>query len=267
MTVPPTTTTTEPAPPGEVLHAFGFAGAPVLLPGGQGGTWRVGDAVVKAVDDEAETSWLGSVLSELRTDGFRLARPRAATDGRWVVDGWAAWERVDGEPATDRWPEVLAVGRRFSATLAPVPPPDLLRHRRHRWAVADRGAWGEEAVDVPAPVRPLADRLSAAMRPLDLPAQLVHGDLAGNVLFADGQDPAVIDVSPYVRPAGWTLAVVAVDALAWSGADPALLDELRDEPGADQLLIRAVLFRLLAAADPEAERRAYEPVADLVVSG
>ncbi len=249
-----------------MLRAFRLAGEPVLLPGGQGGTWQVGDAVVKAVLDEGETSWLGSVLAELPTDGFRLARPRAATDGRWVVDGWAAWEHVDGQPATDRWPEVLAVGRRFSAALAPVPPPDLLHRRRHRWAVADRAAWGDEAMEVPAPVRPLVDRLSAARQPLDLPTQLVHGDLAGNVLFAEGQEPAVIDVSPYVRPAGWTLAVVTVDALAWAGADPVLLDELVDEPGAYQILIRALLFRLLAAADPEAERRAYEPVADVVQS-
>jgi uncharacterized protein (TIGR02569 family) len=252
-------------PPVAVRAAFRSAGEPQRLPGGEGRTFRVGDVVLKPVDPE-EASWLAPVLAGLATDGFRVARPRAADDGRWVVDGWAAWEWVDGEPATDRWPEVLAVGRRLSAALAGIDPPDLLHRRRSRWAVADRAAWGEQRVEVTPPVRPLVDRLTALLRPVDLPAQLVHGDLAGNVLFADGQAPAVIDVSPYVRPAGYALAVVVADALAWGGAAPSLLHELRQEPAADQLLARAVLFRLLSAADAESERRAYAPVVDLLQS-
>jgi len=44
----------------------------------------------------------------------------------------------------------------------------------------------------------------------------------GNVLFADASPPAVIDFSPYWRPAGLALAVAAVDALMWGGARLAL---------------------------------------------
>jgi hypothetical protein len=56
-----------------------------------------------------------------------------------------------------------------------------------------------------------------------------------------------------------------VDALAWGGAETSLVHALDDEPGgAHQLLRRAVLFHLFAAADPEAERRAEEPVVDLL---
>jgi prepilin-type processing-associated H-X9-DG protein len=44
--------------------------------------------------------------------------------------------------------------------------------------------------------------LLAALRPVDLPDQFIHADLAGNVLFADGVPPAVIDFSPLERPAG-----------------------------------------------------------------
>lgn len=58
------------------------------------------------------------------------------------------------------------------------------------------------------------DGLLAAVRPVRLPSQLVHGDIAGNVLFAAGQSPAVIDFSPYWRPPGYALAVAAVDLLA-----------------------------------------------------
>jgi hypothetical protein len=55
-----------------------------------------------------------------------------------------------------------------------------------------------------------------------------------------------------------------VDALAWGGAETSLVHALDDEPGAHQLLRRAVLFHLFAAADPEAQRRTEEPAVDLL---
>ena len=39
----------------------------------------------------------------------------------------------------------------------------------------------------------------------DVTDLLIHADLAGNVLFADGMPPAVIDFSPLERPAGLPL--------------------------------------------------------------
>jgi prepilin-type processing-associated H-X9-DG protein len=74
----------------------------------------------------------------------------------------------------------------------------------------------------------------------------VHGDLSGNVLFADGRPPAIIDFSPYWRPAAYADAIVAVDGLLWFDADPELLrlaDSSQDFP---QLLVRAQIFRLVA---------------------
>jgi hypothetical protein len=65
------------------------------------------------------------------------------------------------------------------------------------------------------------------------------------MLFAAGEPPAVIDFSPYWRPAGLALAVAAVDALTWHGADPAILDELAAEPQIGQLLARAHVGRLV----------------------
>jgi prepilin-type processing-associated H-X9-DG protein len=72
-------------------------------------------------------------------------------------------------------------------------------------------------------------------------SQLVHGDLSGNVLFADGLPPAVIDWSPYWRPPPYASAIVMCDAALGHGAGVELL------AGSDrQLLIRALLFRLLS---------------------
>ena len=94
------------------------------------------------------------------------------------------------------------------------------------------------------------------------------------MLFAGGEPPAVIDFSPYWRPAGLALAVAAVDALMWSGADPVILDELAGQPELDQLLARALVYRLVTElifgrddrAGLEAVARAAEPVTDLVLA-
>jgi hypothetical protein len=45
-------------------------------------------------------------------------------------------------------------------------------------------------------LQPLIDALERRLRPIGLPSQLVHGDITGNVLFAQGRPPAVIDFSP-----------------------------------------------------------------------
>ena len=36
----------------------------------------------------------------------------------------------------------------------------------------------------------------------------MHGDLTGNVLFAEGLPPAILDLSLYFRPPGFATAVV-----------------------------------------------------------
>jgi uncharacterized protein (TIGR02569 family) len=238
--------------PAHVLVAFGVDGADVdALEGGQGSSVRAGGLVLKPYADEAETAWFAGLASRIPRDGFRLPAPVAAHDGRWTVDGWAAVEHVEGlaEPE-GRWAEVVAAGRAFHAAVAAEPEPVHLAARTHRWAVADRVAWGEAAVEVGPASRPLLDRLERLRRPVHLPSQLVHGDLSGNVLLADGLPPAVIDVSPYWRPAAYADAVVTVDALLWWEEPESLVDELAppslDHLARTQLLLRATVFRLVA---------------------
>ncbi len=92
-------------------------------------------------------------------------------------------------------------------------------------------------------------RLVDALRPVDTSAsQLVHGDLTGNVLFAEGLPPAVIDVSPYWRPPAFADAVVVGDALLWEGADESLLGAVEDVVDFPQFLLRALVFRAVVDA-------------------
>ena len=292
----------------EVLASFGASADPVSLPGGRGTAWRAREVVLKPVGDPLVARWTADLYRDLdplspldplaarRDPGFRVPRPlrTVAEDGAtgdWVAQdplagAWVAWQWLPGEPASwsgvsPFWTSLIAASRAFHAALAGRPAPPWLGRDGSQWTVGDQVAWGERdpgSVLAAAP-EPLAGQLRsllAALRPVRLPAQLIHGDLGGNVLFAAGEPPAVIDFSPYWRPAGLALAVAAVDALTWSGADPAILDELAGEPELDQLLAHAHVCRLVtevvfrrddpdASAGLETVARTGEPVTVLLM--
>jgi uncharacterized protein (TIGR02569 family) len=271
------------AVPAGVLGAFGIDGVePVRLTGGQGTAWRAGQVVLKPADSVREGRWFAEVYDGLTGPGFRVPRPVRAVTGDWVTQGWTAWEWVAGAPAdwsgvSPRWPELIAASHALHAALTGVPVPEWRATVENPWTIGDEVAWGERdpgpllgpaAGQVTGQIR----RLLAALRPVDLPDQLIHADLAGNVLFADGAPPAVIDFSPLYRPAGLPLAIVAVDALMWHQARPEALGQLADEPELDQLLARALAYRLVTetvlragTAGIDAAARAGQPVTDLVL--
>jgi uncharacterized protein (TIGR02569 family) len=170
------------------------------------------------------------------------------------------------------------VCRRFHAALRDVPAPSFFARRTDPWAAGDRVAWGEVPFEIAFDEsRPLLERLGSGLQPLDPPRQVVHGDLAGNVLFEAGAPPAVIDLSPYHRPADWALAVVVVDAVAWWDAPSSIVDLLGDVDQLPQLLRRAAIYRLVTCDvmvatrhdrkfDFAAEVAEFVPVVDLIES-
>jgi len=237
-------------PPASVLDAFGAVAEPQPLAGGEGRSWRCGDLVLKPLGSSMspqELEWQGAVLGAAREDGFRVPQLRRACDGTALVDGWCAWEYVEGRHEERRWADVIAVGERFHAALEGVSRPALIGARTDHWAVGDRVAWGELPAERFAHVKHLP-RLLGALRPVDAPSQLVHGDLTGNVLFAPGLAPAVIDFSPYWRPPAFASAVVVGDALAWEGADESLLVAVGHIASFPQFLLRALIYRIVVDA-------------------
>lgn len=232
-------------PGARVLAAFGCTADPVPLPGGRGTSWRCGDLVLKPVDgDAAALAWAERALGDRSSGRVRWGRPVRTRTGALTADGWAAWTRVAGRHEPRRWVDAIRAGEAFADALADLPRPGHLAARTDPWAVADRVAWGE--ADLPGLDRlPHVRALRAARRPVAAPPQVVHGDLTGNVLLAPGLPPAVIDPSVYWRPVGFGSAVVVADALAFEGAGPDLLGVPRDQDERGQLLLRAVLFRVV----------------------
>lgn len=228
-------------PPSAVVSAFGGAEPVERLEGGRGMTWRAGPVVLRPAEDRGETEWASEVLSRLDVSAdFGLADPLRDDRGSWTRDGWHALRRVPGAPDPSRLDDVLRAGAAFHRALADVPVPSLLAERDHPWARADRIAWGEDE----APRDELLAALLGAYRPLELPSQLIHGDLLGNVLFAAVRPPVVIDWAPYVRPVGYAAAIAVTDAVCWHGLPLARLGDDGGFPEWRQLLLRALVFRI-----------------------
>src|SRR3954452_5719472 len=163
----------------------------------------------------------------------RLAVPVPPPDASWVGEGWPA-SRYEPDTVSTRDLDVtLAAGRVLHAELAAwvSARPAGLDARTARWAVAEREAFADGEVD--------------------LPSQLVHADLFGNVLLDGRGAPVVIDVSPAWRPARWAEAVAVLDAVADAVAPPSVLAAWSSATDRE-LLRRALTFRV--ASDPEPER-------------
>ncbi|MFC7303240.1 TIGR02569 family protein [Streptomyces monticola] len=284
----------QPSPPTRpVLAAFGAEGPPQPLPGGRGGTWCADGIVLKETGMLAETAWRAQTIAALpESEQFRVAPPVRNRDGTWTAYGWEAWRLVPGEPDPHRVEDIVRAGEAFHAALADLERPAFLDVRDDPWSRADRLSWGEEmpgpraqdsrnpAVRGPAAEgdeaghgAPAGDfellrQLLAAREPLaDDTAQLVHGDLLGNVLFAEGLPPAIIDWPPYWRPPGWASAVAVVDALCWYDASPELPARWAHIPDWRQLLVRALIYRMATVEELDREADAtFRPVCDLVLS-
>ncbi|MFI7588619.1 hypothetical protein ACIB24_16230 [Spongisporangium articulatum] len=231
-----------------VLDAFGAAGPARRLPGGQGSSWAAGDLVFKPVQGPTH-AWLAEAFADVVPDGFRLAAPARTRTGAWTCAGWSATHRVEGhEPDFSdgtTWSAILAAARAFHRAVGHVERPGFLASREDSWARADRVAWGEADAGFRPEFDDLVRRLRPALAPLGR-SQLVHGDLTGNVLFAVGMPPAIIDISPYWRPPAYAEGVVVADALCWHAAPASLLETL-DVPVA--AVARALLFRMATTND------------------
>lgn len=245
-----------------MLDLFATAGPVRELDGGQGGSVVVGDLVLSPGRDPRILDWLNPALARLAVDldtrprrALRIAVPVPARDGSWVVDGWGASRH---EPKTTTCREldvVLATGRLLHGELDSLfRTKPRLDDRDDRWARAERVAFApdvarelESVVRASDPRLPFLQRVSRSLSGTWLgPDQLVHGDLAGNVLLDAAGLPVVIDVSPYWRPALWAGAVVVLDTALWHGAGLEAVEAWADDPARREAARRAALFRVLS---------------------
>ncbi len=245
--------------PGYVQVAFGVRDEPVAVRLGGVRGWRCGELLVRPVADAAVAAWAAGVLDGLSADGLRLAQPVRSSDGRWVVAGYSACRYLPGSPEP-RHDDAVAASLLLHEAMVGVRRPRLLDELDDLATRASTAAWGEQRIALdPDAGGDLFDRYAPHRRPVSPPNQVVHGELFGTLLFADGEPPAVLDLVPFWRPPQWAAAVVVVDALAWGGADAALVSRWSHLEAWDQMLLRALLFRLaLHAQHPAATPQSLE---------
>ena len=247
-------------PPDRVLDLFVAEGVLEPLPGGRGTTWRAGDLALSPGHDPSEV-WLAPIHARLavRLDeevprSLRLALPVPARDGSLVVDGWSATRFEPGTTPCSDLATLRATAHLLHAHLASAVPerPTGLEGRTDQWGVADRQAYHAGAAVAAAAERPepgLAGLVRALVGGLDSTdlgrEQLVHADLAGNVLLDTAGVPFVIDLSPAWRSPLWAEAVCVLDSVLWHGAPADGLDEWRVGVPR-QAMLRAALFRVLS---------------------
>lgn len=261
------------APPdAKLLADFSLDGGPEFLPGGQGTSWLVGQVVLKPLDMPlASLQWQADVLTRLDSrDDLRVSVPLCTADGQWTSDGWTAWRYQPGEHLPGRWHDIVKAGERLHAALQDEPEPAFLATRTDKWATADQVAWGALPAEDFARTKHL-DTLIQALEPVRGVAQLIHGDLTGNVLFHPHLPPLVIDLSPYWRPPAFASAVVIADALVFEGAAADVLQPMLVDSDFPQYLLRALIFRAVTDHLARPHRRPtdaddpYKPAVDLAI--
>jgi uncharacterized protein (TIGR02569 family) len=205
--------------------------------------------VFKRVDDPNEAGWTQALLARTEQDGFLVPEPRPTSDGRWVHEGWSASRFVEGlRPAAPSWSVIAEAGLRFAdaAERARSGGHEVLSRRTHRWAIADRVAWAEAHVALDPEAAEIHEWIATLLGETTGQEYLVHADLSGNVFVDPSDVPVILDVSPYLRPRRWAVAIVVADAVLWSGAEVALAESFASSATDRDLFGRALIFRMVA---------------------
>lgn len=235
-------------PTPRAVRAFGVrAGELRRMPAGEH-TWTDGRLFLKPVGCIPEHAWVCEVYANWTATCVRVPEPvlpHGPGETGWSCDGWGAQLLIRGRDAEPGEPgKIKEASDAFHACVRDLPRPGFMDDRDDPWAFGDRLAW--EGIEPEGDDETLAviERLRRHLAPVSARPQVIHGDILPNVMLADGQVPAVIDWPPYFRPAGLANAIAATDAVTFRAAPLSLLDEWSSGEDWNQLLMRAVLYRL-----------------------
>ena len=255
------------SPPTHILTSFQVPAArPVQLDSVWSGGWRCDRAVISRADEPARAAWIAKMMAKMRPAGVSVSRPIVSSDGRFSVSGWRARTFLSGHRAP-RFDEMATAALRISEALRGEVRPTVLApptlsgpwEENEIFAAAEQAAFSEDpsvwlsaGLDLDSvPRQDIAQALGKAAELSHLrgelaePDQLVHGDVLGCMIFDGTADPVLTDFVPTFRPAGWPVALLIVDAMAWANGPDALLQRWAHIPGFDELVVRAVLYRVL----------------------
>lgn len=259
---------TEQSPPEHIRSSFQVTVAtPTQLDDVWSRGWRCDRAVLSPSGEPSRANWLAKFMTKIRPIGVAVARPLTSSDGRYSVSGWRARSFLSGHPAP-RFDEMAAAALRLNEASRGEPCPDFLRPLQNFstetsvFRAAEEAVFAEDPALIIAAVMggdsiPRGESVEALSKALELlgkrgkiyaESQLVHGDIAGCTIFDASSDPIITDYVPVWRPAGWSVALLIVDCMAWGNASDTLLDRWAHIEDFDELVLRAAAYRLLIHA-------------------
>lgn len=229
---------------------------------------RVGSMVVSPVIDREVQLVSCRIRETIRPEFTRLARPIHSTDGRLIVRGYKVTDYIPGVSRTNP-DQVIHASFDIDRALKGVEIPrfvDYLPDFNEKAAVfrtADHAAWSEKPAEVigsyvsnpeftkDASFISALETIAAIfprLEEIDAPRQLMHADMWGTTLIHSSLPPSITDFYLQAHPAGYSAALVAIDALGDRAASPKILNRYSFVPHWEQLILRALSYRLYTSA-------------------
>ena len=214
------------------------------LPGGQNESVRAGNLVLKPIHETEKYLWMAKCLNKIDFEDLQIAIPVRSRDGNYTEDSIGATRYYEATFLPNRLETKLDTCHRLNKMIANVSKPDGFDSWENRWTKAQGVAWsqsGRTNMEVPEEIKMLLEMRT----PLERPHQLVHVDLAGNILFDRYDNAVVIDFTPGFYPKEYAEVLLLIDSIAWYGASIENLNLLKlEEELKNQRILRALIFRL-----------------------
>ncbi len=238
-------------PPTQAIAiAFGSEETPVLLGGGQGTSYRAGNIILKPSEGIEIQNWTAEIYKNLPENlQVRFPRPIKSIYGTWVHEGYIASSFLEGEHKNGHYGEKLLASIAFHKLLKGIPKPNFVGVGNNSWSVSDLVAWDKLEFNYDQEFMDLYIQIKPHLKQLNLPEQLVHGDLSGNFLVHKTLPIAIIDYSHTWAPCGFAEGIMLADVIAWENASPEDLEVFKQIPDIDQFAWRGILRRITEQAE------------------
>ena len=233
----------------EIFDIFGLSGKVEQLDGGQGKSVRVGDFVVKPIEEIGKYSWVGSVLEPLDFRDLYLSKPIRSKLENFVEQGFGVTQYIEGQFEVGRLEEKLTVCNQLNEIIQLIEKPEEWYSWSSPWQQATQMAWNNMSFTDTTDIKSLKliESLKDHYQTISLDTQLIHSDISGNILFND-QHPVIIDFSPEFRSRKYSEALLVTDSIAWYQEPLASIYAIPYEwELVVQLAIRAIVFRVSVA--------------------
>ena len=215
----------------------------VKLMGGQNESFLVGSVVLKKVHNPEEYLWIVEVLKDINFYDALLVKPVMAKNGKFIIENFGATNYFPKSKNDFNVANTLQLCRSLNEKIKHISKPEWMDKPNNPWKKAQKIAWETESnYSYPDEIQELLN----LRKPLSLPVQLVHIDLAQNILKNLLNQYAIIDFTPAFFPKEYAEAVIIIDSIAWHQAPLSTIDYIEINPELSyQLFLRALIFRLV----------------------